>query len=186
MDGEEIIKTTSNISYCGYEIPNVHLESNISDFKNQFIKIFSLEEQLKEDDEISIYYKSKERRINVQNQSDYKAMLDCFADSKQNQVLYVETKKIPVHFSGKKSIEFEDEIKNVVERELCIAANNIKKCLTTNLSLSNSKKIRTQCCENCKEQIIGYLYKKVSPTENDAYYCELCSTTIEEPMFKIN
>ena len=113
-------------------------------------------------------------------------MLDNFLNAQSKQVIYVETKKIPVYFSGKKSIEFEDEIKNVVERELRIAANNIKKCLTTNLSLSNSKKVRTQCCEKCQEQIIGYLYKKVSPTENNAYYCELCSTTIEEPMFKIN
>ena len=186
MDGDDKIKTIADISYCGYEIPNIHLEANLSDFKKQFINEFSLQEQINEDDEMSIYYKQEEKKIEVQNQSDYKNMLDNFLNSKSKQVIYVDTKKIPVYFSGKKSIEFEDEIKNVVERELRIAANNIKKCLTTNLSLSNSKKVRTQCCEKCQEQIIGYLYKKVSPTENNAYYCELCSTTIEEPMFKIN
>ena len=186
MEGEDKIKTTSSISYCGYEIPNIHLESNLSDFKTQFINEFSLQDQIKEDDEMSIHYISGGKKIDIKEDSDYKTMLDNFASSKSKEIVYVETKKIPVYFSGKKSIEFEDEIKNVVERELRIAANNIKKCLTTNLSLSNSKKVRTQCCENCKEQIIGYLYKKVSPMENDAYYCELCSMNEEEPMFKIN
>ena len=113
-------------------------------------------------------------------------MLQNFSNQKAIQNVYVETEKIPIFFQGDKSIEFEDEIKKVVERELRIAANKIKKCLTTNLSLSNSKKVRTQSCETCKKQIIGYLYKKISPTENDSYYCELCSTKVDTPMFKIS
>ena len=114
-------------------------------------------------------------------------MLEHFLEAKdsKDKVVYVETKKLPVYFEGEKSIEFEDEIKKVVERELRIAANNIKKCLTTNLSLSNSKKVRIETCKKCNSQIIGYLYKAIDPNE-DSYYCELCSSKIQTPLFKIN
>ena len=189
MDSEDKIKITANIYYCNFPKSNVCLATNLSDFKTQFINEFSLQNQLTEKDEISIYYNEegkKEKKIEVKEQSDYQAMLQSFSNPKAIKNVYVETEKIPVFFQGDKSIEFEDEIKKVVERELRIAANKIKKCLTTNLSLSNSKKVRTQSCEGCQKQIIGYLYKKISPTENDSYYCELCSTKVDTPMFKIS
>ena len=182
---KEIIKTKANLSYCGFQIPNVHLATNLSDFKTQFIKEYSLEDQIKESDSISLYYKLDTKKIDVKNELDYHKMLENFINSKDN-VIFIETVKIPIHFDGKKSMEFEDEIKKVVERELCIAANNIKKCLTTNLTLSNCKKIRNYNCKNCDRQIIGYIYKKVSPKENDAYYCEDCSLKIDTPLFKIS
>ena len=189
MDSEDKIKITANIYYCNFPKSNVCLATNLSDFKTQFINEFSLQNQLTEKDEISIYYNEegkKEKKIEVKEQSDYQTMLESFSNPKAIKNVYVETEKIPVFFQGDKSIEFEDEIKKVVERELRIAANKIKKCLTTNLSLSNSKKVRTQSCEGCQKQIIGYLYKKISPTENDSYYCELCSTKVDTPMFKIS
>ena len=187
MENESSIKLntdkTANISYCGYILSNIHLAPSLSEFKAQFIKEFSLENQFNENDEIKIFNAEKQ---NINNDSDYKAMLDNLANSKNKGTVFVETEKIPVYFSGEKSIEFEDEIKNIVERELRIAANNIKKCLTTNLSLSNSKKVRIQSCSKCHNQIIGYLYKEISPDEKDSYYCELCSTQVNTPLFKIN
>ena len=187
MSSDETTKTVATISYCGFQLPNVHLEPDFSEFKEQFKREFSLENILKEDDKINIYYKDeKDKKKIVEESSDYSDMLNSFSGSNKNKVVYVETDKIPVHFNGGESIEFEDEIKKVVERELRIAANNIKKCLTTNISLSNSKKVRSQCCEECKEQIIGYLYKKIDPDEGDKYYCEVCSSSVDEPLFKIN
>ena len=173
----------ANISYCGYTLSNVHLAPSLSEFKTQFIKEFSLENQFNENDEIKVLNGEKQ---NIDNDNDYTTMLENLVNSKNKGTIFVETTKIPVYFSGEKSIEFEDEIKNVVERELRIAANNIKKCLTTNLSLSNSKKVRVESCSKCNKQIIGYLYKEISPDENDSYYCELCSTTVQIPLFKIN
>ena len=184
----ENVKTTANISYIGCLIHNVHLATDLTEFKTQFIKEFHLEKLIKEDeDEITIYYKKGEKKNDVKESEDYKTMLEHFLEAKdsKDKVVYVETKKLPVYFEGEKSIEFEDEIRKVVERELRIAANNIKKCLTTNLSLSNSKKVRIETCKKCKNQIIGYLYKKIDPNE-DSYYCELCSSAIETPLFKIN
>ena len=113
-------------------------------------------------------------------------MLEDYKGDIRNKTIFIETEIIPVHFEGPKSIEYEDEIKKVVERELLIAANNIKKCLTTNISLSNSKKVRKEICSDCKKQIIGFLYKKISPTEQNDYYCELCSMKVDAPLFKIN
>ena len=144
MDNQEKIKITANIYYCNFPKSNVCLATNLSDFKTQFINEFSLQNQLTEQDEMSIYYKEEDKKVEVKEQSDYQEMLQKFSNSKGIKNVYVETEKIPVFFEGDKSIEFEDEIKKVVERELRIAANKIKKCLTTNLSLSNSKKVRTQ------------------------------------------
>ena len=182
----EKIKTIASISYCNFEIPNINLEDNLSSFKTQFINEFSLEDQITPDDKIALYYEQKNKRMEVNSDEDFQEMLEYFFQKNEKPVVYVETEKIPVSFSSGKSIEFEDEIKNVVKRELCIAANKIKKCLTTNISLSNSKKVRTQTCDTCKQQIIGYLYKKISPDKKDCYYCELCSTKQETPMFKIH
>ena len=190
--GEIIIKdkgsdlTTTTISYCGYQLKDFSLPSDYSDFKIQLKKTFSLEQILKEDDPIKIHYKDDKENKEVNDDSDYNSMVEYISGKKGNAIVYVETEKIPVSFEGGNSIEFEDEIKKVVERELRIAANNIKKCLTTNISLSNSKKVRTQCCKGCKKQIIGYLYKAIDKENEDSYYCELCSTNIDTPLFKIN
>ena len=159
--GEIIIKdkgsdlTTTTISYCGYQLKDFSLPSDYSDFKIQLKKTFSLEQILKEDDPIKIHYKDDKENKEVNDDSDYNAMVEYISGKKGNAIVYVETEKIPVSFEGGNSIEFEDEIKKVVERELRIAANNIKKCLTTNISLSNSKKVRTQCCKECKKQDKG-------------------------------
>ena len=187
MSNEEIIKTTANIIYCGYQLSNVHLGKDLDEFKTQFINLFSLENLLsnKEENNMTItYIDEKESKKAINSSEDYIEMLKFFMETKNKKIIYVETKKIPVHFEGVKSVEFEDEINKVVERELLIAANNIKKCLTTNITYGNSKKVRDQICNKCREQIIGNLYKKVS--ENNEYYCEKCSNDINEPLFKIN
>ena len=59
----ENVKTTANISYIGCLIHNVHLATDLPEFKTQFIKEFNLENLIKEDeDEITIYYKKGEKK----------------------------------------------------------------------------------------------------------------------------
>ena len=153
MSSEEIKEKatdlTATISYCGYQLKDFSIQSDYSDFKIQLKKTFSLEQILQEEDPIKIHYKDDKENKEVNNDSDYKAMVEYISTKKGNVIVYMETEKIPVSFEGGNSIEFEDEIKKVVERELRIAANNIKKCLTTNISLSNSKKVINQCCKDC-------------------------------------
>ena len=148
MSNEEILKTTANIIYCGYELSNVHLGKDLDEFKTQFINLFSLESLLSNKDITTITYKDeRENKKVINNDEDYIEMLKFFIETKNKKIIYIETEKMPVYFEGEKSVEFEDEINKVVERELLIAANNIKKCLTTNISYGNSKKIRNESCK---------------------------------------
>ena len=180
MTEETSINTKGKVSYCGLEISQFLLPQTLSQFLTEFIEQFGLTNQIKPSEISSIQYKEKE----IKDESSYTAMLKEIISSKGKETIFVKTEKVPLHFKGEKAIDFEEEIKKLVEREFKVAANNIKEGLTNHLSLSNCKKVRIEQCSSCNQQIIGYLYKKVS-CDKDEYYCELCSTKIEQPMFKI-
>ena len=78
---------------------------------------------------------------------------------------------------------FEEEIQFVVETELKNAAERIKNCLS-----SKNKKIypetitQDKTCKECGEFIKGNIYKKVLEVK-EFFYCEKCSSDINEPMF---
>ena len=180
MTEETSINTKGKVSYCGLEISQFLLPQKLSQFLTEFIEQFGLTNQIKPSEISSIQYKEKE----IKDESSYTAMLKEIVSSKGKETIFVKTEKVPLHFKGEKSIDFEEEIKKLVEREFKVAANNIKEGLTNHLSLSNCKKVRIEQCSSCNQQIIGYLYKKVS-CDKDENYCELCSTKIEQPMFKI-
>lgn len=190
-------RVKSDLNYCGCILHDIHLAQNLQEFKNQFIKAYSLEDQITDSDEILISYGEPLRGNNeveigaprektiIETDSDYQTMLrDFFQDNNKKRQIVIETKKLPVFFKGEKCFEFEDEIKQVVERELKIAGNNIKKCLTSNIKIGCNKQVRNLMCNMCKEQIIGCYYKKVSPDE-DLNLCELCATKVNFPVFKI-
>ena len=174
------ISTIGTVSYCGTTITKFLFPKSLSEFKNTFISQFGLKNQIKPEDISSIKFEEKE----IANQSEYVELLNSISN-KEKSIVFVETSKIPGHFEGEKSIEFEEEITKFVENEFKVAANNIKAELTKFCCLSNCKKIRIEECCNCKEQIFGYLYKKISGNDKDEYFCELCSTQVQEPMFKI-
>ena len=174
------ISTIGTVTYCGATITKFFFPKDLTEFKNQFILQFGLKYQIKPDDISLIKFEDNE----ITNDSDYEEMLKNISNKKNSKVL-VETKKVPIHFEGDKSIEFEEEIMKMVENEFKVAANNIKAGLTKCACLSNCKKIRIEECCNCKEQIFGYLYKKISGNDKDEYFCETCSTLVKEPMFKI-
>ena len=174
------ISTIGTVSYCGATITKFFFPKDFTEFKNQFILQFGLKNQIKPDDISSIKFEDKE----ISNDSEYIDMLKNITEKKKSIVL-VETSKVPIHFEGDKSIEFEEEIMKLIENEFKVAANNIKAGLTKYTCLSNCKKVRIEECYNCKEQIFGYLYKKITGNDKDEYFCELCSTQVKEPMFKI-
>ena len=178
MEVESNIK--ANVSYCGLVISDFPLPQKLLEFQNLFLEKFGLNNQMKPSEVSSIIYNDDE----IMGESAYNQMIRNISSNKKKDTIFVKTEKVPVHFEGEKSIEFEEEIKKLVEKELKIAANHIKEGLTNHLSLSNCKKVRIEKCYNCKQQIFGYLFKKVSSGQ-DENYCELCSTKVEEPMFKI-
>ena len=181
MEDENKINTKAKINYNGVSISRFQLQQNFSEFKTEFISQFGLTNQLTPDDLTTIEY-NKEI---IKDDSTYKSILQNIT-KEENPIINVETEKIPIHFEGDKSIEFEEEIKKLVQNELRVAACHIKSGLTSHLSLSNCKKIRMEMCQKCKKQIIGYLYKTISPEDNKEYFCELCATEQEKPMFKIH
>ena len=173
------INTRAKVSYCGSEIPDFPLPRDLSEFKNQFISIFGLTNQISPKDISSIQCDQTEI-----DDDSYNQILEGNL-GKNKKTIFVKTSKVPMHFEGEKTIDFEEEIRKLIEKEFKVAANNIKEGLTNHLCVSNCKKVRKEECTNCNKQIFGYLFKKISPKENDEYYCELCSTQINEPMFKI-
>ena len=180
MSDIKSVSTIGSVSYCNAIISKFFFPKNLSDFKTQFISQFGLKNQIKVDDISSIKYEDKE----ISNDTEYNEVLEHISGKKKSTV-FVETSKVPVHFEGDKSIEFEEGIMKLVENEFKVAANNIKAGLTKYSCLSNCKKIRTEICFNCQQQIFGYLYKKISGNDKDEYFCELCSTQVKEPMFII-
>ena len=181
MNEENHINTIDNISYCGLKISSVNLPNNLSDFKKEFITKYGLTNQINSDDISSIKYNNQE----IMDDSSYYKMLEEISKKNNISTIEVKTKKVPVHFKGEKSTDFEEKIKKLIENEFRVAANHIREGLTNHICLSNCKKVRNEICSNCKEQIFGYLFKKISAENNDKFYCELCSTEINEPMFKI-
>ena len=183
------ISTRINLNYCNCVISNVELKNDLREFKKSFVEKFSLEKQIidfNEKDAISVFYKKGNEKILVNDEENYRDMLENF-NKINNKTIFIETKILPTYFKGEKTTDFEDEMKKIVERELNIASNNIKKCLTLNTTCSNCKKVRNSFCVNCKNQIIGYLYKKVSVEENEQeeYYCELCASEVDFLLFQI-
>ena len=180
MTEEISVFTKGKVSYCDLAISDFKLPQKLSEFTEEFIKQFGLVNQIKPSEIKSIHYNGNE----IQDESSYNTMLTEIASKKNGETIFVKTEKVPQHFEGEKSIDFEEEIKKLVEKEFKVAANNIKEGLTNHLSLSNCKKIRIEMCSKCNKQIVGYLFKKVS-CEKDENFCELCSTKVMEPMFKI-
>lgn len=187
-------RVKADLIYCGYVLHDIHLSSSLDEFKTQFIKEYGLKGQFTEKDEINIYYKKiKEEeneqdregtKIDILKETDYQLMLKVFFEDKKKKKIFIETKKLPIFLQGEEPLEFEDEIKNVVERELKIAGNNIMKCLTTNITYGSCKQIRNNICSKCNNQIIGCVYKKVDPNE-EKFYCELCTSGLDFPIFKL-
>ena len=90
--GEILINEKTNdlpktiISYCGYQLKDFPLPSDYSDFKIQLKKTFSLEQILKEDDPIKIHYKEDKENKEVNDDSDYKAMVEYIGNFHNNKV----------------------------------------------------------------------------------------------------
>ena len=181
MENENSNNIDTTVYYNGASISHFILPQNLSKFKSDFIAKFGLTNKITPEDITSIKYNEE----SMNTDSDYNKILNTISKAK-NSTIYVETEKVPVHFEGEKSIEFEEEIKKWVENELRVAACHIKNGLTNNLSLSNCKKIRNEKCNGCQKQIIGYLYKKISPENKKEYFCELCAIDQTQPMFKIH
>ena len=131
-------------------------------------------------------YKNKKKEDRKKRMEEMKKLME--EKQKEQQLIQEKFSKV----QEKQKQQYDEKMSKLMERqnklkenEFRVAANHIREGLTNHICLSNCKKVRNEICSNCKEQIFGYLFKKISAENNDKFYCELCSTEINEPMFKI-
>ena len=182
METNEVVKAT--LKYLKSEIRDYKLPNYFKEFLTQIHEIFPEEQKL-----YIVYNHEKkkngnqtEKMIEVKNKDDFGLMITRLQkkEIKNNEIL-IETDEIPAGINRKVPENFDENIKCVVERELKIAAENIKKALAEKKNNINGIKKHDEKCSKCDSEIIGNLYKDV--LEEDKYYCEKCSTESENPVF---
>lgn len=181
-----------NLHFGKEVISNFRLPLEINEFKDNFRKLFGIDEKKKSDNEIAIFYtyakeENEEKEIEVKNSSDYMIMIKRISqsESKDPSNVIVETSKYPPGVGREEPDNFEKEIKLVVERQLKIAEENILKSLLGNKTCYGSNIKQNYNCNKCNQAIVGDMYKDILADE-EGYLCEKCSKTITTPVFIIN
>ena len=192
---KELENLQSNIFYLNNTIKDFDLPLSLNEFRTQIKDLFHIES--KKNDEIFVIYtsleegdndKEKEETLEAKTDNDYILLLKRIKDDKvKDQTIFIEIDKVPSQISRKEPETFEEEIQNVVERELKAAAENIKKYLSGNKKCYPSAKNRkkNKICSKCYRTIIGDIYKSVTNID-EKIYCEKCSFTQNDPTFIIH
>lgn len=191
-------KIISDLVYFDYTKKDITLPKNFGGFKLKFIKEYAVEKQIFKKDKMLLNYikeiNDKPAPVEVETEEDYQEMMKYFLEKKEKDknkekankpVIRVDTEKIPLDLKMEEPIEFEDEIKNYIKKEIKILNATIIKQLTTNAKYTECKQPREEICQKCEKQIIGYLFKDVGSDEMN-FYCENCAKEVEIPVFKIN
>ena len=182
--------TKFTLFYCNNLIKEYALPDNFSTFKSDIKELFNIDSRLNE--EINIIYillekeqKNKnEEKIKVKTEEDYQNLKKINLNEIKDQTILIEI--------GNNNIEeripktFEDEIRDVVERELRNAGERIRQCLSSNDKKNYpSSKVQDKICDGCNEIIVGDIYKNALNIEKK-FYCEKCALNINDPMFVIH
>lgn len=188
-DENELIVT---LSYCNKEIQKFHLPFFLDDFKSQFLSAYNINSPKILNEMISLFYvyqkeEGEKETVEVRSSDDYTLMISRVKDSKlpEGKKVVVETSRYPPGVGREEPKDFEDEIKTVVERELRVAEENIKKSLIGKKFCGESIKRQKNKCFKCKENIIGDMYKEVTKDE-DNFCCGKCASQITTPLFIIH
>ena len=179
----------ANLFYSDEPFNDIYLPETLEAFKLTIKELYNIDSKL--NNEICITYilsgkennKDIETKIEVKTEDEYKNMRNIIADEIKGKNINIEIKNNLNIINKKKPETFEEEIQFVVETELKNAAERIKNCLS-----SKNKKIypetitQDKTCKECGEFIKGNIYKKVLEVK-EFFYCEKCSSDINEPMF---
>ena len=183
-----------NLFYFNNTIKDYDLPETLLNFKSELKELFHIDSKFNE--EINIIYifvqKNKnnniEKYIEVKLEDDYKIMKERLGkeDIKDNTIL-IEIENNLNNINKRKVPEtFEEEIQNIVERELKNASERIINYLSSNDKKNYpASKIQDKECCVCNEIINGDIYKNAVNIE-EKYYCEKCSININDPMFVIH
>ena len=180
-----------NLQYKQNYIKDFDLPSTLYDFRIKVKQLFQIEDRDYDNIKIKYFYcednnKKKEQLIEVNKIEEYEEMIQKLdSQDVKDQLLLIETEKVPSETSGKIPVSFEDEIHCVIENELLAAADRIKKFLSGNQNINPRSKIqKDKKCNKCEEEIIGNVYKLV--TSNDKNFCQKCFFNQKDSAFIIH
>ena len=188
---KEVNNVKCELNYLNNSIKDFELPSSLYDFRKKVKRLFQIEDR--DEDDIIIKYiyceenNKNEKLIEIKKIEEYTEMTQRIESGDvKDQLLLIETGKVPSETSGKMPETFEDEIHCVIENELLAASDRIKKYLSGNKNINPSSKIhKNKACNKCGENIIGNVYKCVTSNE-DQFYCKKCMLNQKEPTFIIH
>ena len=196
-DKEENRNLTINLYYLNNTINGFILPLCLNDLRTKVKKIFRIENR--ENDEIFFLYNitveekdeeeiiKKDITIEVKAEDDYELLLKRIkSDEIKNEIIYIETDKVPGEISRKSPETFEEEVQCVIKNELKAAGERIKKylsglqkCYPSTINEDQNK------CSKCNRVISGKVFRSVIEPE-EQYFCEKCSLLENKPLFIIN
>ena len=183
-----------NVFYMNNKVSDFKLPTSLNEFRKKVKNCFLIEN--KNNEEISALYfknsnnekdKLKEKIIEVKTDKDYSLMLKSIkSDDIKDDIVYIETDKVPNETSRINSKNFEEEIHYLIECELKTAGEKIKKYLAANKDcFASTKNEENKNCSRCSNIIVGKIYRSVTDID-EKYFCEKCSFIQKDPIFIIH
>ena len=192
-DNKNNLKTT--VSYLNIKLEDFDIPSTLNEFRTQIKQIFQIKKNI---DEIFITYLTTEEEEEgkeepsdtlheIKREEEYKTLLDYIKqdDAIKDNIIYIETERVPEEISREFAQTFEQEIEFLIKAQLKAAGERIKKGLSGKMELYPSSKRQEKTCRQCKQPIIGDIFRIVDDV-NQNTYCKKCSINFSQPMFVIH
>ncbi len=192
-DNKNNLKTT--VSYLNIKLEDFDIPSTLYEFRTQIKQIFQIKKNI---DEIFITYLTTEEEEEgkeepsdtlheIKREEEYKTLLDNIKqdDAIKDNIIYIETERVPEEISREFAQTFEQEIECLIKAQLKAAGERIKKGLSGKMELYPSSKRQEKTCRQCKQVIIGDIFRIVDDV-NQNTYCKKCSINFSQPMFVIH
>ena len=192
-DNKNNLKTT--VSYLNIKLEDFEIPSTLYEFRTQIKQIFQIKKNI---DEIFITYLTTEEEEEgkdepsdtlheIKREEEYKTLLDNIKqdDTIKDNIIYIETERVPEEISREFAQTFEQEIECLIKAQLKAAGERIKKGLSGKMELYPSSKRQEKTCRQCKQIIIGDIFRIVDDV-NQNTYCKKCSINFSQPMFVIH
>ena len=182
------------LSYLNNKIEDFQLPSTLNEFRTKIKEIFQIKKNI---DEIFITYITEEQEEGkedeqefvheVKREEEYVNLLGLIKqeDAVKDSIIYIETDRVPNEVCREFSKNFDEEIELLNKTQLKAAGERIKKGLSGKMELYPSSKRQEKTCRQCKQIIIGDIFRIVDDV-NQNTYCKKCSINFSQPMFVIH
>ena len=188
-------KLKATVSYLNNKLEDFEIPSTLIEFRTHIKQIFQIKKNI---EEIFITYLTSEEEEEgkeepndtlheVKREEEYKTLLDKIKqdDEIKDNIIYIETDRVPQEISRDFAQTLEQEIECLIKTQLKAAGERIKKGLSGKMELYPSSKRQEKSCRQCKQPIIGDIYRIVDDV-NQYTYCKKCSINFYQPVFIIH